>query len=86
MVVMGKTKDFAIHSNFYLVVFPPYQFSTNLAHQDYFDLLEYMTHLNHVIYEEKQNFMEIVMVGVSKPEMDRHISKKFQKPEKKSDI
>ena len=31
MVVMGKTKDFAIHSNFYLVVFPPYQVSTNLG-------------------------------------------------------
>ena len=60
--------------------------SIKTSHQDYFDLLEYMTHLNHVIYEEKQNFMEIVMVGVSKPEMDRHISKKFQKPEKKLDI
>ena len=56
------------------------------THQDYNDLLVYMIHLNHVIYQKTQIFMGIVMVGVADPEMDRHISKKFKKPEKKSDI
>ena len=53
------------------------------THQDYNDLLVYMIHLNHVIYQKTQIFMGIVMVGVADPEMDRHISKKFQKTEKK---
>ena len=33
-----------------------------------------------------QNFMRIMMVGMVKPEMARHISKIFEKPEKRLDI
>ena len=53
------------------------------THQDYNDLLVYMIHLNHVIYQKKQNLMEIIMVVVVKPEMDRHKVKSFKKLKKK---
>ena len=46
----------------------------------------YMIHLNHVIYQKKQKLMEIIMVVVVEPEVDRHETKKFPKPEKKLGI
>ena len=56
----------------------------NRTHQDYNDLLVYMIHLKHVIYQKKQNLMEIIMVVVAKPEMDRHKVKSFKKLKKQS--
>ena len=55
------------------------------THQDYNDLLVYMIHLNHVIYQKKQNLMEIILVLVVEPEMDRHKVKNFKKLKKNSD-
>ena len=39
-----------------------------------------------VIHQKFANFMDNMMVGLVKPEVGRHISKKFQKTEKKLDI
>ena len=43
-------------------------------------------HLNNVIYQKIANFMDILILGLVNPNLVRHISKKFQKTEKKSGI
>ena len=40
-------------------------------------------HLNNVIYQKIANFMDILILGLVNPNLVRHISKKFQKTEKK---
>ena len=57
-------------------------FKAYQPHQDEDELLTNVDHLQNVIHQMFVNFMEILMVGLVKPEVDRHISNFFSKTEK----
>ena len=53
------------------------------THQDENELLTKLDHPKNVIHQKIPSFMDIVMLELVNPNLVSHISKKFQKTEKK---